>query len=86
MDMDDGQLEAVAGGGFCFFFGGTNGREVTCSESGRACAYVGVTTCDCQQSSSGHSPNRRNGGPAHNAASSLSLAVQVAKETKVGSE
>ncbi len=46
-DVDDDQLEAVAGGGFCFILGGTNGREVECSEGGRACAYIGVTMGGC---------------------------------------
>ncbi len=44
-ELDDSELDAVAGGdGFCFIIGGTTDVEAKCdSMTGQACAYIGVT-------------------------------------------
>lgn len=43
-ELDDAELDAVAGGeGFCFILGGSNRVEKGCDDRvGYACAYVGV--------------------------------------------
>ena len=42
-ELDDAELEAVAGGdGFCFLLGGSTGVEAECREPGYACAFLGV--------------------------------------------
>lgn len=44
-ELDDAELDAVAGGGgLCYFIGGTDKPEVECEAMGYACAYVGLTS------------------------------------------
>ena len=44
-ELDDAELEAVAGGdSFCFIIGGSDDVAIECDElSGQACAYIGIT-------------------------------------------
>lgn len=44
-ELDDAELEAVAGGdSFCFIIGGSDDIDIECDElSGQACAYIGFT-------------------------------------------
>ena len=42
-ELGDAELDAVAGGGYCYFIGGASDVEATCGDSEfHACAYVGV--------------------------------------------
>ena len=42
-ELGDAELEAVAGGGWCYAIGGASDVEATCGDSEfHACAYVGV--------------------------------------------
>lgn len=43
-ELNDAELDAVAGGGFCYFLGVSDEPEVECGAMGYACAYVGVTS------------------------------------------
>ena len=43
-ELGDAELEAVAGGGWCYAIGGTGGAEAGCDiTSGYACAYLGIS-------------------------------------------
>lgn len=43
-ELSEEELEAVAGGGFCWYVGGSSEPEAECDPTqGHACAYLGVT-------------------------------------------
>lgn len=43
VELDDNELDAVAGGGTCFIIGGSDDVSADCALGGCTCAWLGVT-------------------------------------------
>ena len=43
VELDDNELDAVAGGGTCFIIGGSDDVSADCALGGCTCAWIGVT-------------------------------------------